>query len=260
MYIVFVDLSLDVIFGRPPSLLSKLWPLEFITYQRLMQIGINNLLWLSAQTLAQTSVIPQLYIHPSYSPAGRWWLPAFLRPRTSWNIKYPPHQPRTNSSAPPPTFSTSGTPQTYAEWLKVCVPPLSLTIFFDIPGLQSSEARIEALEAAETARQPLEAARQQISLDWETRTRIARGAPFPLYLGDHLITNQRTRAPFFLYWIHPKGSVFAPQSCGPWISYAYHFWDNKRPIDRDCCVKQCRPLYLRGRCTALKLTASHSLW
>ena len=29
-----------------------------------MQIGINNLLWLSAQTLAQTSVILQLYIHP----------------------------------------------------------------------------------------------------------------------------------------------------------------------------------------------------
>ena len=67
MYIVFVDLSLDVIFGRPLSLLLKLWPLvEFIcTYQRLMQIGINNLLWLSAQTLAQTSVIPPPVIHSS---------------------------------------------------------------------------------------------------------------------------------------------------------------------------------------------------
>jgi len=143
-------------------------------------------------------------------------------------------------------------PQTYAERLKVCVLPLSLTLFPDVPGPQSSKARIEALEAAE-------AARQETSLDWETRTRIARGASFPLYLSVHLMTDQRTRAPFLLSWIHPKGSVFPPQSCGPWISYVYHFWDNinRRLID---CVKQCRPFYLPGRCTALKLTASHSLW
>jgi len=70
-----------------------------------------------------------------------------------------------------------------AERLKVRVPLVSLTIFFDVPGLQSSKARFGALEAAE-------ASRAEISHDWEIKTRIARGASFPMYLIDHfMLTN-----------------------------------------------------------------------
>jgi len=146
-------------------------------------------------------------------------------------------------SSPPTSYEFECNPphihfqhrQTYPERLKVRVPPVSLTIFPDVPELQSSKARIEALEAAiealkaaEASRASADASRAEISLDWEARTRIALGALFPImYLSDHLMTDQHTRAPLCLSSSYPKACVFPPQNRRPRVSYVYHFWDTK---------------------------------